>query len=813
MKGLNRPISLIPQLVRESASVKRHFMSVSAWMVLFLAVLFLWGCAGSSEFNKGRKLETAKNFDQAVINYKAALDKDPGNSQYRMYYQRARMMAGFQHVAKAEALENQKQYPEALAEYEKAFSVDPTNELARNSYQRLKQFLENPAPEKKLESVEQRIQENETNPARALALSPAVTTPLTLKLTDTGKRVYETIAKLAGINVVFDPDFDRSGGQERLTVELNNVTLLEALRILEIRTRTFWKPLNSNTILVVPDNQSKRRDYEDQVVKTIYLSNSLAATDLTETVNALRQLLHLNNIVQSNALNAIIIRDTPDKVAIAEKIIQSIDKPRPEVLIDVVVMEIDRNRIRDLGISPFFNSSAGIGTSATFNNTLGQGAVVTPGSTSGSSITRTTTGTTVTGPGTVPINQLGHLTGGSFSVVVPSVVAQALESATHGRILQNPQIRATDGKLAKIHVGQKVPISTGSFTPFTGGGATAGNIFSQFQYQDVGVNVDITPKIHLDREITLNVKVEISSIAGQQNFNGLLEPIFNNRTVEHEITLKEGEANVLGGIISDEDQKVYSGIPGLSQIPILRYLFSNEHMSRNQQEFIIVMTPHIVRLPKFNDINLRGLYVGTETDMQLRNHLPRLGQVEEKPVASTVMPANAAPQGPATGALPQTPAPAGATPAILSSGAPPTAPAGAAVFRISPPSGSYPMGQPFTLSVDVDKIQGLFSSAFSLAWDPKVIRLKDASDGGFLGHDNQPIALVQRPDNDSGTVVISVSRSPDAGPIGGSGSLVTLVFEPVAPGHTTLVFTQLSPKDPGGARIPAASYSGEITIP
>ncbi|HEX9136731.1 MAG TPA: hypothetical protein VF905_07270, partial [Nitrospirota bacterium] len=653
-------------------------------LILVCLAAGLSGCGGDPEFRKGKEQEAAKNFDQAVINFKKALDKEPSNLLYRVYFDRARLKAGVVHYENGQKLERAQKYAEAMAEYEQAFTIDPANDVARENYDRVKGFLENPAPPKPLPDVQSLIKQNETNPSHAVELSPVITTPITLKVTDTGKRVYETISKLAGINVVFDPDWERAQGQERLTVELNNVTLLEALEIMQIRTRTFWKPLSANTLLVIPDNQSKRRDYEDQIIKTLYLSNSLAATDLTETVNALRQLLSLRNIVQSNALNAIIIRDTPDKVAIAEKIVQSIDKAKPEVIIDTAVMEIDRNRIRDLGITPFFGSSAGIGTSATFNNALTGGATVTGGTTTSGS-------TTSTSPGTVPINRLGHLAGGSFSVVIPSATAQALLSDTKARVLSNPQLRASDGKLAKIRIGQKVPISTGSFTPFTGGGATAGNIFSQFQYQDVGVNMDITPKVHLDREITLTVKVEISSIAGQQNFNGLLEPIFNNRSVEHEITLKEGEANVLAGIISDDDRTVVSGIPGLAQIPILRFLFSNEHAERNSQEFIIVMTPHIVRLPQYEEINLRGLYVGTDTSIQYKDKIPRLGEVVAAPPVPPPVTPPPAQVPPRTQAPVPTPAPPSPRPAPPSG--PTQTPGAGAIFRITPPRGFICRGQ------------------------------------------------------------------------------------------------------------------------
>ncbi|MDD5543480.1 MAG: hypothetical protein PHX83_09935 [Acidobacteriia bacterium] len=773
---------------------------------LLLLTLALAGCEGSAEFRQGQKRESEKNLDEAVIAYQKALEKDPRNPEYRLNYERTRSKASFQHQEKAEKLEKDGKYELALTEYDLANKIDPSNVMAQTEYDRLKKFIENPTPGAPPTEILQRMRQNETDPNRVIPLSPVATTPLTLKITDTAKRDYETIAKLAGVNVVFDPDFDRSGGLERMSLELNNVSLVDALEIMAIRSRTFWKPLNSNTILVVPDNQSKRRDYEDQIVKTIYLSNSLAPTDLTETVNAVRQLLTLKAIVQSNALNAIIIRDTPDKVAIAEKIIQSIDKAKPEVIIDVAVLEVDSNLLRDFGITPVSPGGAGLSTTGTFNNMLSGGAQTTAPTGGTGTTGGTTTGGTTTNltPGTVPINRLGHITGGSFSVVIPSVQAQALESSTRAKLLQNPQLRASDGKLAKIRIGQKVPISTGSFTPFSGGGAVAGNIFSQFQYQDVGVNMDITPKVHLDRQISLTVKVEISSVAGNQNFAGLLEPIFNTRSVEHDITLKEGEANILAGIISDQDTKTISGIPGLSRVPFFGSLFTAQHTDRQQQEFIIVLTPHIVRLPKFEEANLQGLYVGTDSFIEYKGALPRLGQ-EPAPAAAT--PASA--QGAIQTAPPMTPSVSPATPQ-------PTPPAAAppvgTPFRLTPSTGVFPPDKPFTMTINVEDIHDLFSASLALAWDPKVIRLKDVTEGGFLGRDEQPIALVQRPDNDAGTVIITLTRPPETSAMSGSGNLVTLSFEPVAPGQTSVVVSQLFARNPVGERIPAAPSASQIQI-
>ena len=376
-----------------------------------------------------------------------------------------------------------------------------------------------------------------------------------MKATNDSKAVFEAIGKLAGLTVIFDPDFT----SRRISVELTNVTLEQALNISALQSKAFWRPVTSNIIFVVPDQPQKRKDYEEEVVKTFYLRNTVLPQELTEIVTSIRQLLDLRRVQQINAQNAIVIRDTPDRVLLAGKIIDDIDKAKPEVVIQVAVMEARRDRMRNVGITPPTSISA------SFAN---------PGTTAASSSTATAT---TTNPAAT-ISQLitnPNIFSQGYSVTMPSATANFLMTDTSTQILDDPEIRVVDGQTAKLRIGDRIPVATGSFQAgigTTGAGAVNPLVNTQFQYLDVGVNVDVTPRIHPDHEISMKVNVVVSSQTGSTNIGGINQPIISQRSIEHDIRLKDGEVNVLGGLMEQTDTNTVTGIPGLAKIPGFGFL-------------------------------------------------------------------------------------------------------------------------------------------------------------------------------------------------------------------------------------------------
>jgi general secretion pathway protein D len=766
-------------------TMKAHYRLKSTSTLLAVAAVLainVTGCAERQAFTRGSRADVARDFETAMTEYKTALDQDPRNNEYRLKYETARYNAAFEHYeAGRRALEKQ-DYMTAKAEFTRVLEIDPTHALAVQQLAKVdeiltKRSLNEPAPEIQYEQLRN---ETRTDPSPQAQLEPKNKGPFdTIRMTQDSRMEFETLANLAGLNVIFDPDFRGT----RVQLELNNIDIYEALDILALQTRSFWKPVNKSTILVSPDNQTKRRDYEELVLKTIYLTNSVTATELTEAITTLRTLLNMRYLMSSTAMNAIIIRDTPDRISIAEKIIEDLDKAKPEVLVDATILEADRNTLRQLGLLP------PQGTSLSFT-----GGTATTGTTSGTGTTGTTTTTTGT---SVTLRDLPKLNSGSFSITIPPTVAQFLASSSRTKLLQNPHVRATDGKLASIRIGEQVPIASGSFQPaFVG---ATGTPVVNFQFVDVGVNLDITPRVLLNHEISMTVMVQVRALAGDRNVGGVTQPVLTNRQVQHEIRLAEGETNVLGGIITDTEATSLSGIPGLKNIPLLRYLFSQEQKTRDQTEIIIMLTPHILRMPNITATNMRGLYTGSETIPRLRAspNVPAIGSpaptTPAAPAAAT--PAPAAPAGPAGQPPAVTPVPPG-TPATPPNTQPQAQRQTNSTLSFVPAPVVLPPTGPATLNI-VGNGQDFFAVDLTLSFEPGAVNIREVRDGGMLSRDGQIVAFVQRMETESGTLRISLERPPGAAPVSGNGNLVTLVLERgMRGGGSTIRVTDFRIRDP-----------------
>jgi general secretion pathway protein D len=727
-------------------------------------VLLLSGCPrGNQDFNQGRKAEELKDYDTALIHYEKALKSDPRNAEYKIKATRLRFEAGQYHVRQGQKNREKGDLQLAMAEFQKALAIDPSSAIAEQEVRQTLELIaskraadEGAAPPKP--PSEERLAEKPPE------LKPLSRAPYNLMMTNDARVIYETIGKLAGITVTFDPDFPA----RRVSTQLTNVTLEQALDIVSLQSKAFWKPVTSNIIFVAPDQVQKRNDYEEQVVKTFYLHNAVQAQDLTEVVTGLRQLLDLKRILQINSQNAIIIRDTPDKLMLAEKIIEDVDRAKPEVVIQVEVLQARVDRVRDLGIQP--------GGSATLVFTPA-GITTTP--------TGGTTGTTTT-PSTVPLNKLRQIGTKDYSVTLPGATASALLTDNTTRIIQNPEIRIIDGQSAKLKIGDRIPIATGSFQAGVGiGGATAGGIVNplvntQFQYQDTGVNLDITPRIHPNREVSLKVSVEVSSVSGNSSIGGISQPIISQRKGETEMRLHDGEANILGGLIDRTETKNLAGWPGLQKIPFLRYFFSNEHTEVQEEEILIVLIPHIVRMPEWTAENLRSIAAGTTTNVQVR----RESSLEAPPPTTPSPTAAPSPAAPTTPAKP----PAAA-------GAPAGPEARGTRLRFEPQSLNLKIGETATIGIVVEEVKDLFSIPMLLQYDPKVISVEEVRHGGFLSGGTQEIAIVQRVDKERGQAIISATRQPNTPGVSGNGTLVGVVVRGVAAGTSALSIVQVNAHD------------------
>jgi len=586
-------------------------------------------------------------------------------------------------------------------------------------------------------------------------LKPLSNSPINIRMSNDARIVFETIGKLAGLTMIFDADFPA----RRITVELTDVTIQQALDVVSLEAKAFWKPVTQNIVFVIADQPQKRRDYEEQVVQTYYLSNTVLPQDLTEIVTGLRQLLDLKRIQQLNAQNAIIIRDTPDKLALAEKIIHDVDNAKPEVVIRVEVLQARCDKVHQLGIQPESNATL----------------TYAPPSSSSSSNTKS------------PLSQLGHLAT-NYSVTLPGATLNVLSADSTSHIIQNPELRSVDGQPAKLRVGDRVPVATGSFQAGTSASINP-LVNTQFTYVDVGVNIDITPRIHPGGEVSMKVSIEVSSVTGTSTIGGIQQPIISQRKIEHDIRLKEGEVSILGGLFEHVDTKTLTGWPGLARIPILRYFFSSDNTDRQENEVLIVLVPRIVRLPALTQADLRPVGVGTESNVQVRHKEDILTPVDV-PVTSTGSPAPATTQlDTATGS------PIVELPARI---------------RVAPENINLKVGEQASIDLNAENVKDLFSASLLLQYDPEMVSIEEVHHGGFLSEGNQAVALVERVDKEHGQAIISAQRQPNTAGVSGNGTLLSVVVRGVRKGFSKVSIVRVNAKDSQQKQIPVRTGDASV---
>jgi general secretion pathway protein D len=740
-------------------------------IVLFVGIaITIAGCPKDrTDFKQGRKAEDLHDYDAAFDYYQKALKTDPDNAEYQIKFNQARFDAGELHIKNGLKLRERGELENAATEFQKATSTDASSAVAEQELRKTIRMIDDAKRASSAVSVAP-VDRGESLAQLPPEIKPLSRAPVNLKMSNDAKMIFDIIGKLAGLTIIYDPDFPA----RRVSVDLNNVTLEQALDVMSVESKAHWTPMTENIILVFPDQPQKRRDYEEQVMRTFYLSNTVQPQELTEVVTGLRQLLDLKRIQQLNARNAIVIRATPGQLALAEKFIQDIDTAQPEVVVQVSVLEARVDKMRNLGILPGQTASVTVvppGTTSINNNNT---------SNNGTNTGTTTTSTT----GVLSLQNLSHLNSSDTSVTLPNFTANALLNDSTTRIIQNPELRSIDGQVAKLNIGDRVPVATGSFQAGVGVGSSAGGfvnplVNTQFQYIDVGTNVEITPRVHPNHEVSLKVSVEVSSVTNQQNIGGIQQPIISQRKVIHDIRLKEGESSILGGLITKSDTKQINGWPGLAHVPILRYFFSEDSRSSEDDEILVVLTPHIVRMPEWTRSNLTTLYAGSETNVQVSRESDM--RAPQPPPAISPEPTNAQP--------PTTPVEnAQASPNAAQS---PTA----ARLRFEPSSLSLTAGQTSTVGVVVDNVKDLFSIPFLLRYNPAVISVEEVRHGGFLQAGDQAIAIVLQVDKEHGQAIISATRQPNTPGASGTGTVTGIVIKALAPGTSTLSIAQVNARD------------------
>ncbi len=745
--------------------------------VLLLLVVFaaLPALADKAQtlYQQGRDAEARQDYETAYADYAEAYKMKPSDVRFRAAAERGKFLAAAAHVHRGQILRDAGKLQDALVEFQKAVAIDSSSFIAVQEEKRTRELIEqaeHPVPQSfnTGDVLTRRVQQA----AGPVDLAPISNTPITLRAAQDSKIVYDTIGKLAGINVLFDPDYT----SRQINIQLKDVSLQDALQIVALESKTFWRPVTPNTIFVAADTPSKRKELEQNVVRTFYLSNLSQPTELQDLVNTIRTIVEVNRVQQLPTQGAIVARGTPDQIALVQKLIDDIDKARPEVVVEIAVLQVSKTKMRNLGITPPSSVSA----------TLQDNLNSTTNSTTTNSNTSNLNGTTTTAAttGNVNLNSLAHINATNFELNIPSATANILFSDADSKLIQNPSIRAVDGQKATLKIGDRIPVATGSFQPGIGGVGINPLVNTQFNYIDVGVNIDVTPRIHADNEVSMKLVLDVSSVTGYQSIGGINQPTIGQRKVEHEIRLKDGEINILGGILQQENDKTLTGLPFLSQIPILRYLFGSESVNKVDSEVVFAIIPHIVRRYDVSAYNTRAVDVGTGSAIQL-----------------TRMPQAAPPNGSAVSAVQPPP-----------SNTPAQGNPNGAVLSFDPSTLDAPVGSTVAVNVSIAGGQNVYSVPVQIGYDPKTLSLVNVSNGNFLSRDGQVVALVHRDDPMTGQLEVTASRPPGAPGVSGDGQVFTLTFVAKAPGSSQLSIHQAVLRDAAQQKIPATGSQAMITV-
>lgn len=782
-------------------------------LLLLLLVAGSSACAQSAGTwnRRGQAAEVREDYDAAYEAYKQAHQKSPKDLRYLAHLDRMRFLAATQHIDRGRTLRQSGDFAGAITNFLRAAEIDPSNQAAQQEIERSQREqppagLTGPAAVAALEQMsQQRIAlDSISSIAAPIELKAVSNDPITLHMVEDVKVIYQAIGKLAGLNVLFDPEY----ASKRIPVDLTNVSVAEALRIVGTIAGTFYKPVTTNTIFVAQNSRQRHTDLDELAVQTFYLSNSSQPNDANEIITGLRQLLDPSiKLYLVPSQNAIVMRATTDQLLLAQKLINDFDRARPEVVVDVAVLEVNRDKIRNLGI------------------TLPTSVGLTP------QIATTTTTSTGTTPATntatnLTLNNLAHLNATDFAVSISGGTLNALLSDVDTRVLQNPRIRATDGQRATLKIGQKIPIATGSFGGGGGIGGAAGalggyGVQTQFTYVDVGVLIDITPTVHYDREVTLKTSIEVSQQNGNVTISGVTEPIIAQRKLDQVIQLRDGEPSILAGILTKQDNKSVSGTPGLGELPFFKFFFSSQNKEVQTDEIVFLLIPHIVRESVLTRLNMAAIDTGTGQNIELRHDDTPRPHIAEQPgttipgvpsSAQSTTPTTAAAAAAAAlaqmnqGAQPPLPPSSAASNGLAAAIPPPTTapwPSGTIKLSVVAPPAPQTVGSTFQVTVLLQNGHNVFSVPVQLQYDPRVLQLVNVDAGDFLTRDGKPVAIVHR-DEGNGLTTISTSRPPSSNGMNGQGSLCTLTFKAAAPGTSPITLVKMGGKDPLQNSIPAA---------
>jgi general secretion pathway protein D len=805
---------------------RRRIESAVCLLAVFVTgALVAAGCGAGRTFGRAESAARAGDWDAAVAYYRQAVQENPDRVEYQIALERAMLNASVRHLDQARVLEARGQLEDALREYRRASEYDPSNrQIAAKALEmerRLRDLAEASRPQPTIQQLQQAVRQSPEP-----LLNPASREPIDVIFNNASLRdILNSMGMSAGINVTFERDYaDRA-----YSVQMRGVTFEQALNQILAANQLFYKVINERTIMVIPDNAQKRALYEEQVIRTFFISHA-DATEVAQILNGVIRIPALAvapQIVANKTNNTITVRASANIVQIIQRVVEQNDNPKAEVVLDVQILEVNRGRAKQFGIDlSEFAINVVFSPETDPRGTADGTATLTPQPFNLNSITR-------------------GISAADFYLSVPSAVVQFLETDTESRLIAKPQLRGAEGQQITLNLGDEIPVPATVFTPVAQGGANF-NPLTSFNYRPVGVNIQVTPRVTFEGDIILDLIVENSTLGPDVNIAGQNLPSFGSRKVQTRLRMRDGESNLLAGLLREEDRRSLRGIPGLLRLPVLRSIFASNDTEIRQTDIIMLLTPRIVRTQELTFQDVSPIFIGSQQSLGLGGPPPLIvGElppgVQEVPaplvpVAPTpVVPIPGAPnvgqpgapgpggvpvvppgssQVPGTTTVPSAPAQPeavaptvpvpGGVPGAPAGGAPPgftTAPGGGQIV-LSPPGPEFLVGGgPYTVPVSIVGASQISSVTLTITFNPSTLRVRAVQEGSFMRTGGVAATFTQQVDGATGRIDIAVVRTGDQTGVAGTGLLGAVLFDAVGGGPANFAVTGAA-TDPRGMPVP-----------
>lgn len=830
--------------------------------VVLLVMASAAGCAASKAFRQGNAAMQAGDLDQAVAYFRKAAGDAPDNPNYKIALQRAMLAASRVHFDKAREFEEKHELEAARGEYQLASEYDPSNRQASAKVTLLDQTIRARIEAARPRPAIERLRERARAATSETLLNPASRDPIKMTFRQTNVRdVLDFLGNAGGITVVYDPTVPQTPVNAVI-----NEPFEQALQQIMAVNQLSYKVLNERSILVFPDNAQKHAQYDEQVLQTFYVSHADVA-ELTQLLNALVRVptMGVQPAIQFNkSANTITVRATAQVVQVIERIIAQNDKARAEIVFDIEILEVNRQKAKAYGLNlSEYAIGAMLSPEVSPNNTT-----TTNGSGNGTSTTTSSSQSrppsSVTSPPAFNLNTISRgFNTTDFYLAVPAAVVKFLESDTNTKLIAKPQLRGAEGNKITLNLGDEIPIVTTSYTPIATGGATV-NPLNSFQYRSVGINVDITPlRVTLEGDILMDLIVESSSRGSDVNIGGTSYPSFGTRKVNARLRLRDGESNLLAGLLREDERRALAGFPGAINVPVLRQLFSSNDQTIGQTDIVMLLTPRVVRAPEITQADLQPVFLGAQNNLAIGGPPPLIGQpgadanganagvpgpvngaaararpgsglslppgsspvpgfVAPPPAAAPQVPAPAMPPptapspaapapaapGPVTGPAPVPPPPVAPTPPDLVT--PPTQGLGGALVLLNTPMTPLRVGGgPYNVPISITNVSRLSTLTLTLTFDPALLRPRAVTEGGFMRSGGSNATFTNQVGQ--GRVDVTIVRSADSTGATGTGLLFSVLFDAVAAGTAGLGISGTA-TGPGGAPMSLQFRPAVITI-